>query len=175
MDSSRRALFRGRFSQKGKVQPVITMPWMLPLETFTDKCTRCSECIDVCPESVLEKGDGGFPTINFQKGECTFCGDCVDACDMPVFKSKEEKPWDLVAEIVKDASASVSLDGACMAYQGVMCQSCKDVCDVRAVKLNYSALGMPVPEVNNELCTGCGACVSVCPTSAIKIQSGASA
>lgn len=173
MDLSRRALFRGRISSNSDANvQVIRMPWMVSSEVFTDHCSRCAKCIDVCPEKIIEQGDGGYPTVNFKRGECTFCAECVDVCAEPVFRNKDEKPWDLVASITdKVSSSSVSLDGVCMAYQGVVCQSCKDVCDVRAIRMSYQTSTIPVPDIENDICTGCGACLSVCPTQAIQMHS----
>ncbi|GLQ29823.1 ferredoxin-type protein NapF [Litoribrevibacter albus] len=174
MDLSRRALFRGRFSSNSiAIVQKVRMPWMVSSEVFTDHCSRCAKCIDVCPEQIIEKGDGGYPTVNFKHGECTFCAECVDVCSEPVFRNKEEKPWDLVANITEafSSSSSVSLDGVCMAHQGVVCQSCKDVCDVRAIRMSYQSSTVPVPVIDDDVCTGCGACLSVCPTQAIQMSS----
>ena len=171
MDLSRRALFRGRVKSDSASEIAIRMPWMLSNEAFTDQCTRCAKCTEACPEQVIEKGDGGFPSVNFESGECTFCGDCVDVCPEPIFKDKEETPWNLKAVIAagKSNHMAVSFDGVCMAHQGVVCQSCKDVCDVRAISMAYKT-ATPVPEISVDSCTGCGACVSVCPTSAIQMS-----
>ncbi|MFC3149588.1 ferredoxin-type protein NapF [Litoribrevibacter euphylliae] len=171
MDISRRSLFRGRISSgaKAPLEP-IRMPWMIAMEDFTDLCSRCAKCVDQCPEGVIKKGDGGFPTVDFQKGECTFCAECVDVCPEPVFKATDEPPWHLTAVIAETANqVSVTFDGVCMAYQGVVCQSCKDACDVRAIQMKYLSSATPVPKIDVDACTGCGACVSVCPTNAIGI------
>ncbi len=178
MDLSRRALFRGRFTSNPVQQvPTVRMPWMVSSELFTDQCSRCAECIDACPEGIIEKGDGGFPSVNFNQGECTFCAECVEVCQEPVFRSTEESPWDWIAKISESNQSSaghggmaVSLDGVCMAHQGVVCQSCKDVCDVRAIRMHYQTSAVATPVVDQEACTGCGACVSVCPTKAIDMQ-----
>lgn len=173
MDKARRALFRGRFaSKKAAETQVIHMPWALSDDVFLDQCTRCNKCAEACPEQVIVKGDGGFPTVDFNQGECTFCGDCVTVCPEPIFNDQSESPWDLIAEIT-DASQhqSVSLDGVCMVQKGIVCQSCKDVCDVRAINMKYNQASMPEPVINNDVCNGCGACVSTCPTAAIHMIS----
>jgi ferredoxin len=40
---------------------------------FEDRCTRCGACVDACPESILRRGSGGFPTVDFTASACTFC------------------------------------------------------------------------------------------------------
>lgn len=176
MDLSRRALFRGRVKSKASapIEP-IRMPWMIAMDDFIDRCTRCAKCIETCPEGVIKKGDGGFPTVDFQQGECTFCTECVDVCPEPVFKDTATQPWSWVAVISEERSESqpansLTFDGVCMAHQGVVCQSCKDVCDVRAIQMRYLSSSTPVPTIDVDICTGCGACVSVCPTDAISMQ-----
>ncbi|MEJ2093344.1 MAG: FAD-binding protein [Syntrophobacterales bacterium] len=43
---------------------------------YTDKCTACGECVDVCPFGVLSlEGD----TLVIGEG-CTLCGACVEVC-----------------------------------------------------------------------------------------------
>ncbi len=44
-----------------------------------------------------------------------------------------------------------------------MCFSCKDPCLSNAIEF----LGMFRPSIKADLCTGCGFCVSVCPTQAV--------
>ena len=77
---SRRQLLRGQFlqslhSENAKIQGInaIRPPWSVNEADFTDKCTRCGDCILVCETQIIVKGDGGFPEIQFDKGECTFC------------------------------------------------------------------------------------------------------
>ena len=76
VDASRRGFFRGRPRPKVEIRP----PWALAEALFTDTCTRCNDCLRACPEQIIVIGDGGYPTIDFMRGECTFCGACVDAC-----------------------------------------------------------------------------------------------
>ncbi len=171
MDFSRRLLFRGRVKAASSVQqPNVNMPWAVSSEVFLDQCTRCGKCAEACPEQVIIKGDGGFPSVDFNLGECTFCGECSAVCNEPIFKKLSERPWNQIA-VINDAddATAVSLEGACMVQKGIVCQSCKDVCDVRAITMKYNSASMPEPIIGSDLCTGCGACVSVCPTSAINI------
>jgi ferredoxin-type protein NapF len=55
-------------------------PWSLPQLRYIQNCTRCSECIDVCPENILIHSNNDFPRIDFNLGGCTFCGKCVQVC-----------------------------------------------------------------------------------------------
>src|SRR5574338_593991 len=67
---------------------------------FTARCSRCGDCLSACPTGILRKGEGGFPVVDFSRGECTFCGDCVNAC-MPgaLHRLDGQAPWSLSARI----------------------------------------------------------------------------
>ncbi|MTI14823.1 ferredoxin-type protein NapF [Sansalvadorimonas verongulae] len=164
IDRTRRNLLRGILhpstDAKTAVYAPLYPPWSLPAEDFLNACTRCGNCIRQCPESIITTGDGGFPEVNFHKGECTFCGECVSACQAGALikQHPSQKPWTYIAHI-KDN---------CLALNGVTCSRCADECESNAIKLNYSVLGISTPSVNSESCTGCGACVSVCPVNAIE-------
>ncbi len=100
---SRRSLFRGRLSAP---RPEVQLPWSVSWADFVADCTRCGDCLTACPEQILIKGDGGFPTVDFQRGECTFCGECVSACQVPVFRPTTQTPWTDVAHIEAGCLAS---------------------------------------------------------------------
>ncbi|EEZ79722.1 MAG: ferredoxin-type protein NapF [Candidatus Thioglobus sp.] len=140
-------------------QSVIRPPWSKPEELFVDICNRCGACIDACPEKIVVTGSGKFPIIDFQKGECTFCHQCADACQYHAFESSSEKPWSVKAQIQDD----------CLSKIGVVCQSCSEVCEHGAIEFSIQMGGVPSIELNPQKCTGCGACVAICPKSAIKV------
>jgi ferredoxin len=54
---------------------------------------------------------------------------------------------------------------ACVAWNGVVCMSCVFSCDDRAIRMDRRGR----PAIVEEACTGCAACVDVCPTRAITI------
>jgi len=156
VDLNRRGLFRGR------VRPVAAeqrMPWQVAEAAFTSQCSRCEACISACPEQIVSKGDGGFPRIDFRQGECTFCQACVDACPEPVFRPVSESPWQQQAVVSE----------ACLNPQGVMCRSCQDSCEPEAILFLPRRSVTAAPQIDSDLCSGCGACVSVCPSQAIRI------
>src|SRR4051812_42072270 len=118
VDIRRRSLLRGRARPS---RPAIRPPWS-DQNSFTSLCIRCGKCGEACPEGIIAAGDGGFPEIDFQKGECTFCGACAAACPAPVFGDTAGNPWNAVAA----AGAS------CLSAQGITCRSCQDACDQSA-------------------------------------------
>jgi ferredoxin-type protein NapF len=157
VDASRRGFFRGRPRPKAEIRP----PWALDEAAFIDACTRCNDCLGACPEHIVVAGDGGFPTVDFHRGECTFCGDCASACKPGALKRSEGgQPWLLKAYI----------GPACLPAKGVECRICGDFCDARAIRFTPRLGGAPLPEIVAESCTGCGACVAPCPVAAVTIR-----
>ncbi|GIU18210.1 MULTISPECIES: ferredoxin-type protein NapF [unclassified Shewanella] len=154
INQSRRRLFNRKKSDA--VRP----PWVKQSIEFTDQCTRCDKCISACETKIIVKGDGGFPEIDFKLDECTFCKECANACPEDLFEDTNTTPWQVKAKI----------QDSCMAYQGSWCQSCKDSCDSRAISFTLAVGKAPLPQIDLEACTGCGACVAPCPSTAIIVR-----
>jgi len=153
-DANKRGLFRNRKS----ISTDNLLPWVIDAKKFLELCTQCTDCINVCPEEIIFKGDGGFPSIDFELGECDFCGKCAQVCQEPIFSPTSEAPWQ------KKATISES----CLANENIYCRSCAESCEAQALTFQ---LGLnAVPKIDNELCNGCGACVAPCPTKAIDIK-----
>jgi len=150
---SRRCLFNRQKSS------AIRPPWVKADIEFTDICTRCDDCIKACETQIIKRGDGGFPEVDFSINECTFCQKCVTACSEPLFDTEQAAPWTITASI-KDS---------CLTNTGVWCQSCKDACEPRAISFVMAIGQVPKPVIDVSACTGCGACVSPCPSDAITL------
>ncbi|MEX0759065.1 MAG: 4Fe-4S dicluster domain-containing protein [Tistlia sp.] len=58
---------------------------------------------------------------------------------------------------------------ACLAERDVVCRSCGDACPEAAIAFPLSLGGTPRPIVEAAACSGCGACVSACPTEAVTL------
>lgn len=157
VDLSRRNFLRAKNTA---TPPAIRLPWTADEKLFTRGCTQCGDCIDACEEKIIIKGDGGFPEIDFSVGECTFCQKCVTSCDEALFNPLDTKPWQLAIEI----------QSGCLANKQVHCQICQDSCEPEAITFKYLHGSVPQPEINLTDCNGCGACVAVCPESAIKLS-----
>lgn len=159
MDASRRGFLLGR---RQVVAASLRPPWALAEAAFLDACTRCGKCAEKCPTHIVVMGDGGYPTVDFSRGECSFCGDCVAGCADAALRRDSEHgtPWHLRAAIGE----------ACLARQDVVCRSCGDNCEARAIRFSPRLGGAAMPDVNEAACTGCGACVAVCPVQAVTMQ-----
>lgn len=156
---SRRGFLRARPSVRRAFRP----PWALSEQDFLRSCTRCDKCIETCPTRVIGRGDGGFPEMVFSRAECTFCGACVEQCAPKALSraaNASGKPWSLRAQI----------DEKCLAQQNVVCRSCGDVCEARAIRFKPRLGAAAMPEIEMGVCTGCGACIGPCPTQAIAMN-----
>lgn len=58
---------------------------------------------------------------------------------------------------------------ACVEPKGVTCRRCGDECDLRAITFVPLGQGRAHVAVDASLCSGCGACLPVCPTAGIEL------
>ncbi len=161
VNHSRRSLLRGQLNSLLPQRP----PWVDNESQFIDNCTQCNNCIESCEEQVLLNGSAGFPEINFDNSGCTFCGVCSDVCETnAINKALFTRP-----STGKGAfSSTANIKTNCLAHSQVACQSCKEICEVRAISFDW-VNRTPLPKVNSDLCNGCGFCVGVCPTQSIEV------
>ncbi|MDK1493611.1 ferredoxin-type protein NapF [Sinorhizobium sp. 7-81] len=121
-------------------------------------CTGCGRCVDACPTNIISLA-AERPSLDFSVGECTFCGDCRRACPEPVFQP---------ADVKRFAHAAAIADH-CLAKNNVACQSCRDSCPEEAIRFQPRTGGPFLPVVNEDACSGCGACVGICPVGAVQV------
>jgi len=159
---SRADFLRGGFTSSA--QP-IRPPWAVSEPIFLDICQRSNDCIRACPENIIIKNTGGFPTIDFKLGECTFCKRCLENCPTGALELSDDNsksvhsPWQL----------SVEISPICLSSKKIECRICLDQCEPEALQMKPTIGGPRAPTFNQNLCTGCGACVRPCPVNAIKV------
>ncbi|MBV2090847.1 MAG: ferredoxin-type protein NapF [Candidatus Thiodiazotropha sp. (ex Ctena orbiculata)] len=146
-------------------QSEIRPPWSLSESRFTEVCERCNDCIEACPQKIITQGSAGFPKIDFSVAQCTFCGDCVKACKHQALGFDSDPnmaPWHL----------ELSIEKSCLSQNGVVCRSCGDICEEAAICFKLATRGRSLPQVDQQKCNSCGACISVCPSHSISILPG---
>ena len=131
---------------------------------FLAACTRCGDCLDVCPPRAIVKAPAGAglaagtPMIDPARQPCMVCDDmpCVRSCATGALVLPE-KLWDgyrmATLELIPER---------CIAFQKVECGTCARVCPVGKEALSMDDGGRPV--IHAERCVGCGVCVRACPT-----------
>ncbi len=100
--------------------------------------------------------------MTFQNSGCTFCGACVTACETGALQRQadDEAPWRQWAVVT----------GQCLAVGGVVCRLCEEACEELAIRFRLGLNGTSFPEIDPEMCTGCGACLPPCPVKALEIR-----
>jgi ferredoxin len=152
--------------------PPVTPPGSWSVAHFSDTCTACQLCVTACPSRVLtptlfEYGLGGLlqPMMNYSSGfcnyECTICGEvCPTGAIRPV-------PVDIKKLIQIGKSTFVREDCVVVAKKKD-CAACSEHCPTKAVHTVPYESGLFIPELNNDLCIGCGACEYACPVQPAK-------
>jgi formate hydrogenlyase subunit 6/NADH:ubiquinone oxidoreductase subunit I len=89
--------------------------------------------------------------------ECTTCGDvCPTSAILPL-SIKEKK-------LVQIGKAVFIKDDCVVAAKKKDCAACSEHCPTKAVHTVPYEGKLKIPELNNDICIGCGACEHACPT-----------
>ena len=167
---SRRGLFRGLVSRRARDEraalgqtrhnraiPMLRPPGAVEELAFLAGCTRCGECIEVCPADALHtaserfRGSAGTPTFDPLAQPCVVCEDmpCIPVSEPGVLSKRYS---------VKMGTAMIDTQ-TCLAHTGTGCSVCAEQCPVPgAIAVEHRR-----PRIENEICNGCGVCQHVCP------------
>jgi ferredoxin-type protein NapF len=185
--------YQGTMRRYNRNNKAMRPPGALGESAFLAACTRCAECMKVCPTNALqpatfETGLQGLwtpvlvPSIGPCAEKCTSCGDVCPTGAIRPF-TWQDKRYKL-----KMGLANVNRS-TCVAYNGGRdCIVCAEVCPYSAVVFkdtfddtlpkdpnlpleHKDASGKEdnrgrmkrVPTVDEKLCTGCGICEYHCP------------
>ncbi len=150
---------------------------------FQSACIRCGLCVRDCPYDTLKLARlddpvaTGTPYFEAREIPCEMCDDipCLKACPTgaldPALKEIENARMGLAVLIDQEA---------CIAFQGLRCEVCFNVCPVRGEAITLDMRHNPrsgrhalfIPVVHSNACTGCGKCEQACilDQAAIKVM-----
>lgn len=156
------ALARRLTGRRMSIRP----PGAVSQDRFNAICSRCGNCIGACPENIIhpdfgETGVTGFltPVVGIGPGYCSeWCNECNKVC-----------PTGAIAHMSLEDKRTVSIGTArvtkslCLAWeQAQCCVVCDEYCPYHAIKA-VEHNGVNCPEVDADICRGCGLCQTVCP------------
>jgi MauM/NapG family ferredoxin protein len=160
----------GRVERRVAPRRVMRPPGAIEEIAFLAACTRCGDCIAVCPVHAIVKAPAeaglgvGAPMIDAAVQACVVCDDmpCARACETGALVVPRDG-WRGIH------MGTLVLDpGRCIAFNGVACGVCARVCPVGERALALDAGGRPV--LRPEGCVGCGMCVTACVTAPSSLE-----
>jgi len=124
-------------------------------------CLGLGTCASVCSFGAIVIENGLARVI---QSKCTACGKCVAACPKKIIKIVPEKSWYAVtcSSLDKGKVVMTNCKVGCIG-----CRKCSKVCGANAISFEGT-----LSKIDPELCRNCGACISECPTGAIKAFHG---
>ncbi len=135
-------------------------PGALPERQFLDTCSRCGDCVDVCPARCIRidplgAAGGGAPHIDVDTMPCVLCSglECMRHCPTGALVPTPLNEIDMGTARWREET--------CLRTKGEDCTICVDHCPVGAFALEVLDGKIHVKE---EGCTGCGVCQHRCPT-----------
>ncbi len=155
----------GQLTQRDK--RAVLPPGAQSLAHFQSNCTACHLCVVNCPDQVLrpsitEHGLAGFlqPYQDFTVAFCSYnCSNCSQICPTGAIQplTVEER------RAVRTGKARFFQDLCVVKTKGTSCGACNEHCPTQAVKMVPWKNNLTIPEVNPDLCVGCGGCEFICP------------
>lgn len=165
----------GLYSRQSQSLPAnaIRPPGVKDELDFQAACIRCGLCVRDCPYDMLKlakPGENiplGTPWFEARVAPCEMCEDipCVKACPTGALDS------DLVNIDDARMGLAVLIDQEnCIAFRGLRCEVCYNVCPVRGKAITLSRShnkrtgkhALIIPTVHSDDCTGCGKCEAAC-------------
>ncbi len=180
------SLVLGLYARQSRALPAQALrpPGALAEDEFLGACVRCGLCVRDCPYDTLklaQVGDSvalGTPYFTAREVPCEMCEDipCVVACPTGAL--------DHSLTDINDSRMGLAVvidQEGCIAFQGLRCEVCYNVCPVRGDAITIETqhnerTGMHakfIPVVHSSDCTGCGKCEQACIVdgeSAIKVM-----
>lgn len=153
---------------RAKTSPHLRPPGARDESQFVGLCTRCGNCLRVCPSRIIERdvGQNGWatlftPVLRFENDYCREdCIRCTQVCPSGAITrlSLAEKMG------IRIGLPQVDMN-VCLLGNDQECSVCKRWCPYDAIRYVFSEMEYTLkPQIDPHKCTGCGACEAACPT-----------
>jgi ferredoxin-type protein NapG len=158
------SLVKAAFKAKQFTQRYLRPPGALKEEDFINRCIRCNQCAEICPNNCIKFFDSengleshGTPYITPREKACILCMKCGDVCPTGAIQPIKRQLEPIVQQ-VNMGVARVDKQ-LCLSWQGKSCGVCYRACPLSdvAIKVGF----MEQPEVL-DACVGCGLCERSC-------------
>lgn len=146
----------------------VTPPGSKGIERFNSLCTACGLCISACPTNVLQPAIKEYGLIGFMQphldythtGFCNFdCNRCSEICPTGAIL-----PLAIEEKKITQLGKAVFIKKNCVVHRdGNDCGACSEHCPTKSVDMVPYRNGLVIPQVNQDICIGCGACEHACP------------
>lgn len=147
------------FISKSK-KDFISPPGSKSFENLSSKCISCSLCIIQCPTKVI-RFENYLPFLDYSKKYCLYeCKICSEVCPVDAIE-----PITISEKKITQIGYSIFNLKTCIVYTDETdCGACSEHCPTKAVYMVDYKNGLLIPEINKEICIGCGACQYACPS-----------
>lgn len=152
--------------------PLLRPPGAASPVDFAARCIRCGRCLEACPYQAIHAAplnagrEASTPFVNARAQACRLCADfpCAAACPTGALSVPAERA---------DAAMGTAVvnEETCLSFQGMRCEVCYRACPLidEAIRIDYRPRegddihAVFAPQVNAEVCPGCGLCEQRCP------------
>ena len=152
--------------------PLLRPPGAASPVDFAARCIRCGRCLEACPYQAIHAAplnagrEASTPFVNARAQACRLCADfpCAAACPTGALSVPAERA---------DAAMGTAVvnEETCLSFQGMRCEVCYRACPLidEAICIDYRPRegddihAVFAPQVNAEVCPGCGLCEQRCP------------
>ena len=155
-------------SRRPNYSRAICPPGAGSVDRFLATCTACHLCVSACPTHVLQPAflEYGFlgllrPRLDYADAFCNFeCRRCAEVCPdgalslLPLTQK----------QVTRIGVAELDVEKCIVKTKGTDCAACSEHCPTKAVDTIPYGDNLRLPQVNQELCIGCGACEFACPS-----------
>jgi ferredoxin len=155
-----------------RMSRVVSPPGSSGVARFLSHCTACQLCVSACPTHVLrpsflEYGLTGLmkPRLDYRHSFCNFgCNECGRVCPDGAISLLDLAD----KQLARIGCAQLDLERCVVKTKGTDCAACSEHCPTKAANTIPYGNNLRLPQVDETLCVGCGACEYACPAQPVK-------